>query len=127
MGHNNVVSGYSKSTGIPQVDRLSMGPTGFWGITAPISSSIVDHHPVATTDDEPIEDVDLVVPDVDLVVPDVVMDMPLRRSKRVISPQFQMTTLSTYKSMSMMWVMYQIRLPIKKPLLVLNPTSGLMQ
>ena len=29
MGHNNVVSGYSKSTGISRVDRLSMGPPGF--------------------------------------------------------------------------------------------------
>ena len=26
MGHNNVVSGYSKSTGIPRVDGLSTGP-----------------------------------------------------------------------------------------------------
>ena len=26
MGHNSVVSGQPKSTGIPQVDRLSMGP-----------------------------------------------------------------------------------------------------
>ena len=26
MGHNCVVSGHSKSTGIPQVDELSMGP-----------------------------------------------------------------------------------------------------
>ena len=29
MGHNSVVSGYPKSTGIPQVDGLSMGPPGF--------------------------------------------------------------------------------------------------
>ena len=26
MGHNNMVSGHPKSTGIPQVDGLSMGP-----------------------------------------------------------------------------------------------------
>ena len=26
MGHNSVVSGHSKSIGIPQVDRLSTGP-----------------------------------------------------------------------------------------------------
>ena len=26
MGHNSVVSGHPKSTGIPQVDGLSMGP-----------------------------------------------------------------------------------------------------
>ena len=26
MGHNSVVSGQPKSTGIPQVDELSMGP-----------------------------------------------------------------------------------------------------
>ena len=26
MGHNSVVSGQPKSTGIPRVDRLSMGP-----------------------------------------------------------------------------------------------------
>ena len=29
MGHNSVVSGYSKSIGIPLVDGLSMGPSGF--------------------------------------------------------------------------------------------------
>ena len=28
MGHNNVVSGYSKSIGIPRVDRLSMEAPG---------------------------------------------------------------------------------------------------
>ena len=38
-----------------------------------ISSPIVDKHLVATTDDEPIEDVDL-------VAPNVVMDIPLKRS-----------------------------------------------
>ena len=26
MGHNSVVSGHPKSTGIPRVDRLSTGP-----------------------------------------------------------------------------------------------------
>ena len=29
MGHNSVVSGHSKSIGIPQVDWLSTGPLGF--------------------------------------------------------------------------------------------------
>ena len=47
-----------------------------------ISSPVVDQHPVATTNDELIEDVDQVAPNVDLVAPDVVMDIPLRRSKR---------------------------------------------
>ena len=28
MGHNNVVSGHPKSTGIPRVDWLSTGPPG---------------------------------------------------------------------------------------------------
>ena len=89
--------------------------------SASISSPIVDQHLVATIDDEPIEDVDPVALDVDLVALDVVMDMPLRKSKRERGPQFQMTTLSTYKSMSMMWVMYHIQLSTKMPLLALNP------
>ena len=50
--------------------------------SALISSPVVDQHLVATIDDEPIEDVDLVASNVDLVAPDVVMDIPLRRSKR---------------------------------------------
>ena len=29
MGHNSVVSGHSKSTGILRVDGLSMGPSDF--------------------------------------------------------------------------------------------------
>ena len=29
MGHNHVISGNSKYTGIPQVDRLSTGPSDF--------------------------------------------------------------------------------------------------
>ena len=29
MGHNSVVLGYPKSTGIPLVDELSTGPLGF--------------------------------------------------------------------------------------------------
>ena len=28
MGHNSVISGHSKSTGIPRVDELSTGPPG---------------------------------------------------------------------------------------------------
>ena len=57
--------------------------------SASISSPIVDQHPIATTDDEPIEDVDLVAPDVDLVASDldpialdVTMDISLKRSER---------------------------------------------
>ena len=29
MGHNSVVLGYSKSIGIPRVNGLSTGPSGF--------------------------------------------------------------------------------------------------
>ena len=55
-------------------------------IFAPISSPIVDQHPVATSDDEPIEDVDLVAPYVDPIALDVAMDIPLRRSERARNP-----------------------------------------
>ena len=54
--------------------------------SALISNLFVDQHPVATTDDEPIEDVDLVALDIDLVTLDVVMDILLRRSERVRRP-----------------------------------------
>ena len=47
--------------------------------SVPISSPVVDQHPIATTDDEPIKDVDL-------VAPDVVMDIPLMRSEMVRRP-----------------------------------------
>ena len=47
--------------------------------SAPMSSLVVDQHPIAIADDEPIEGVDL-------VVPDVVMDIPLRRSERACRP-----------------------------------------
>ena len=90
-------------------------------VSTMISSPIVDQHPVATPDNELIKDADPVARNVDLVALDVVIHIPLRGLE---SSQFQMTTLSTYKSMSMMWVMYQIQLLTKKPLLVLNPTSG---
>ena len=50
--------------------------------SALISSLVVDQYLVATTNDELIEDVDLVAPDVYLVAPDVVMDIPLWRLKR---------------------------------------------
>ena len=43
---------------------------------------VVDQHPIATTDDESIEDVDPVAPDVNSVALDVAMDIPLRRSER---------------------------------------------
>ena len=49
-------------------------------VSIPISSPVVDQHPVATIDDEPI------APDVDLVAPNVVMDIPLRRSERASRP-----------------------------------------
>ena len=45
----------------------------------PISSPVVDQHPVATTNDEPIEDVDP-------VTPDVIMDIRLRRLERAHRP-----------------------------------------
>ena len=52
-----------------------------------ISSPVVDQHPVATTDDKPIEDVDPVSLDIDPVAPnvdpvalDVSMNIPLMRS-----------------------------------------------
>ena len=51
-----------------------------------IFSPIIDQHPVATTDEEPIEDVDLAAPYVDLVALDVAMDILLRRSKRARRP-----------------------------------------
>ena len=44
-------------------------------VSASISSCVVDQHSVATTDNEPIEVVDL-------VASDVVMDIPFRRSER---------------------------------------------
>ena len=52
--------------------------------SAPISSPVVDQHPNANTNEEPIKDVDLVAPNVDLVVTDVVMDIRLRRSARAL-------------------------------------------
>ena len=50
--------------------------------SALIFSPVVDQHLVVTTNDEPIEDVDPVVPDLDLVALDVVMDITLRRLER---------------------------------------------
>ena len=61
--------------------------------SAPISTPIVDQHPIATFDNEPIEDVDpvatnegLVAADVGLITPNVVMDIPLRSSERERRP-----------------------------------------
>ena len=68
---------------------------------ASISSYVIDQHPIVTLDNELIEELDP-------KAPYLVMDIPLRRSKECVGPQYQMTTLSTYKSMSMMWVTYQI-------------------
>ena len=47
--------------------------------SAPISSLVVNQHPIATIDDEPIKDVDPIASDVDPVALDVAMDIPLRR------------------------------------------------
>ena len=54
--------------------------------SAPISSPVVDQHPIAITDDEPIEDVDPVASVVDIVAPDAVMNILLRRSERAHRP-----------------------------------------
>ena len=62
---------------------------------ASISSLVVDQHLVATPDNKPNEEVDQ-------EASNVVMDIPLRRSKSVVGSQFQMTTLFTCKSISMM-------------------------
>ena len=47
--------------------------------STPISSPVVDQHPVATIDDEPIEDVYSIAPYVNIVAPNVVIDISLRR------------------------------------------------
>ena len=60
--------------------------------STPINSSIVDRHPIATPDNEPIENVDSVTPIVDLVALDVVMDTPLRRLERAL----KLTILDDY-------------------------------
>ena len=70
-------------------EKLCSKNTSFYSVpitSSPISSPGVDQHLVATTDDEPTEDVDPITPDVDLVAPDVVMDIPLRRSERACRP-----------------------------------------
>ena len=54
--------------------------------SASIFSPIVDQHSIATINDEPIEDVDLVALDVDPVALDLAMDIPLRRSERACRP-----------------------------------------
>ena len=54
--------------------------------STPISNPIVNQHLVATINDEPIEDVDPIVPDVDIVALDVVINIPLRRLERVRMP-----------------------------------------
>ena len=62
----------------------------------PISSPVVDQYPVATADDEPIEDVNPITLDVNLVVPDVVMDIPLKGHRERVGPQFQMSPQSKF-------------------------------
>ena len=54
--------------------------------SALISSLVFYQHPVATIDDEPIEDVDLVALNVNLIAPYVFMDIPLRRPERAHKP-----------------------------------------
>ena len=54
--------------------------------SALISSPVVNQHPIATIDDEPIEVVHPVAPSVDIVALDVVIDIPLRRSERARRP-----------------------------------------
>ena len=115
---------FEDDTGISQGPReiVLKELLGFISVSiasSPISSPIVDQHPVATPDNELIEDVDP-------VAPDVVMDIPLRRSKRACRPLISDDYI-VYLQGHDMWVMYQIRLSTKKTFLVLNPTSGLMQ
>ena len=43
MGHNQVVSGNPKSTGIPQVDRFSTGPPGFCMSQHGIRAKVYDY------------------------------------------------------------------------------------
>ena len=57
--------------------------------STPISSPVIDQHPIATTDDEPSEDVDIVALDVDIVASNVVMDIPLRKSERAYARNFR--------------------------------------
>ena len=85
-----------------------------------ITSIVVDQHLIVVLDNEPIEEVDL-------EALNIVMDIPREGQRGRVGLLFHMAILSTCKSMSMIRVIYQIILPIKKPLLVLNPTSGLMQ
>ena len=71
-------------------EKLCSKNTRFF-IPMPIASSsilslVVDQHLLATTDDEPIEDIDPVAPDVDLVAPDIVIDIHLRRLERTRRP-----------------------------------------
>ena len=71
---------FEDDTGTSQGLRDCVQRTPFFFLPMPIastliSSPIVNYHPVATTDDEPIEDVDP-------IALDVAMDIPLRRLER---------------------------------------------
>ena len=66
--------------------------------SSPILSPVVDQHPIATPDNEPIEDVDP-------VALDIVMDILLRRSKRVCGPSISNDYI-VYLQEHDMWVMY---------------------
>ena len=87
--------------------------------STPITSPVVDQHPVATTNDEPIVNVDL-------VALDVVMDVPLRRSERACRPAI-LDDYNIYLQEHESDVGYVSNLITKKPLLILNLTSGSMQ
>ena len=54
--------------------------------SASISSHVVNQHPIATTNDEPIEDVDPVALVVDSIALDVVIDIPFRGLERARRP-----------------------------------------
>ena len=86
--------------------------------SAPISNLVVDQHLVATIDDEPIEDVDSVALDVDI---------PLRRSERARKLAISDDYIVYLQEHEYNVGDVSIRLPTKKPLLVLHPTSKSMQ
>ena len=95
--------------------------------SAPISSLIIDQHPIATIDDKPIDDVNPIAPNVDPVALDLAMDIPLRRLKKARRPTISYDYFVYLQEHGYDVVMHHIRLPTKKPLLVLNSTSESMQ
>ena len=88
---SNQVIYFEDDTGISQGPREIVFKEHLVFIHVPIASTpiyslVVDQHPIATIDDEPIENVDPIGPDVDSVAIDVAMDIPLRRSDRTCRP-----------------------------------------